>query len=88
MKTKTGKANLDHSLIFNDITAQAIVICIEAILDSNTKIEAAHDNFTPPTEDTTTDLIMTHFTNHITDHLNTEALQAINLDIIIGWTHN
>ena len=44
----------DHSLIFEDIAAQAIAISIEVTLDSNTKIdaaitEAAHDNLTLPT---------------------------------------
>ena len=93
MNTETGKADPDHSLIFKDITAQAIAIHIEATLDHNTEIEAAiteatHDNLIPTTEDTVTDLTMTHLTNHIADHLNTEALQTIDPDIIVGHTHN
>ena len=40
------------------------------------------------TEDTATDFTETHLTNHITDHLNTEALQAINPNIIVGHTYN
>ena len=93
MKTETGKANPDHGLIFKDITTQANVICIEAALDHNTEIdaaitEAAHDNLTPPIENTATDLAVTHLTDHITDHLNTEALQAIDPNIIVSHTHD
>ena len=93
MKTETGKADPDHSLIFKDITAQAIMIWIEATLDCNTKIdtaitEAGYDNLTPPTEDTATDLTMTHLTNHIPDHLSTEGFQAIDPNIIVGHTHD
>ena len=95
MKTETDKAIPDHSLIFKDITAPAITLTshhIEAILDCNiidaAITEIAHDNLAPPTEDTATDLTMTHFTNHITDHLNTEAPQAIDPDIIVGHDHD
>ena len=92
MKKETGEANPDHSLIFEDIKAQAIAIHIEATLDHNTKIdtaitEVAHDDLSPPTEDTVTDLTMTDLTNHIADRLNT-ALQAINPNIIVGHTHD
>ena len=78
---------------FKDITAQAIAIHKEAALDHNTKIDAAitepaYDNLTPSIEDTATDLAMTHPTNHITDHLNIEALQAIDPNIIVGHTHD
>ena len=41
VKTETGEGNLDHSLVFEDITAQAIMIHIEAALDHDTKIDAA-----------------------------------------------
>ena len=93
MKTETDKADPDRILIFEDITAQAITIHIEAALDCHTEIDAAitetaHDNLAPSTETTSTDLTMTHLTDHITDHLNTEALQAINPEIIEGHTHN
>ena len=93
MKTENGKGNPDHSLIFKDITAQAIMICIEAALDCNIEIdaaitEAAHDNLTPPTENTATDFIMTHLIDHIVDHLNIKPLQAIDPNIIEGHTHD
>ena len=36
-----------------------------------------------------TDHITDHLnTEHITDHLNTEALQAIDPEIIVGHTHD
>ena len=93
MSTETGKTDPDHSLIFKDIAAQAIIICTEVTLDCNTKInaaitEATHEILTPPTEDTTIDLTVTHLIDHITDHLNTYALQAINPNIIVDHTHN
>ena len=93
MKTETGETNPDHSLIFEDITAQTIIILIDTALDHTTKIdaaitEAAHDNLAPPTEDTATDLTMTPLTNHIADHPNREALQAIDPDIIVGYTYD
>ena len=93
MKIETGEADPDHSLIFKDITAQAITICIEAALGHNTQIdaaitEAAHDNITPPTEDTATDLTVTPLTDHITDHPNTEALEATDPNITVGHTHD
>ena len=60
-----------NSLIFKDIAAQAIMIHIEAALDCIIEIdaaitEAAHDNLTPPTKDTATDLAMTssHWSYH------------------------
>ena len=89
MKIETDEANLDHSPIFADITAQVIVIHIEATLDHNTEVDvtttgAVHDDLTQPTEDTATDLAMTHHTNHITDHPNIEALQVINPEITVG----
>ena len=70
VKMETGEASPDHSHTFEDITAKAIAICIEAALDHNTGIdaattEAAHDNLTQPTEDTATDLTMTHHTDHM-----------------------
>ena len=36
VEIKTGEANPDHSPTTKDITAQVIVICIEATLDHNT----------------------------------------------------
>ena len=49
MKIETGKADADHSPTTKDIAAQVIMICIEATLDQNTRIdaattEAAHDD--------------------------------------------
>ena len=41
MMIETDKANPDHSLTFEDITAQVITIPIEATLDHNTGIDAA-----------------------------------------------
>ena len=68
------------------------MIHIEAVINCNTEIdaaitEAAHNDFTQHTEDTAADLTMTHLTDHITDHLNTEALPAIDPEIIVGHTH-
>ena len=59
------------------------MIPTEAILDYNTRIDAAttgaaHDDLTPPLEATAIDLVMTH---HITDHPHIEALQVINPEI-------
>ena len=93
VKTETGKANPDHSLIFEGIAAQAIMICIEAALDHNTEIdvaitEAVHNNLAPTIKDTATDLTMTPLINHIIDHPNTEALQATDPNIIVDHTHN
>ena len=93
MKTETGEADPDHNLIFEDIAAPAITICIEATLDCNTRInaataEAAHYNPAPPTEDTATDLAVTPLTDHIADHPNTEAFQATHTNIIVGHTHD
>ena len=54
VKTKTGKADPDHSPTNKDILAQVIVIHIEATLDHKTGIhaattEAVHDDLTQPT---------------------------------------
>ena len=88
MKIETGYANPDHSPTFKDIAAQVIVICIEATLDHDTWIDAAttgatHDDLTQPTEDTATDLAMTHHIIHITDHPNIKALQVINPEVAV-----
>ena len=93
MKTETGKADPDHRLIFEDITAPANTFHIEVALDCNTNIDAAiieagHDNLAPTTEDTATYLTMTPLTDHIADHPNTEAFQATDSDIIVGHTHD
>ena len=66
--------------------------CIEVTLDHNTGIdaaitEAAHNDFTQPTEDTATDVTVTHLTDHIADHPNIEALQVINPKIVAGHIH-
>ena len=65
---------------FEDIAAQ---VTREATLDHNTGINAAttggpHDDLAQPTEDTATDLAVTHHTGHIQDHSNIKALQVIN----------
>ena len=70
VKIERGKANPDHSHIFEYTAAQAIVIHIEATLEHNTGrdaaiTEAVHDDLDQPTEDTATDLTMTHLTDHI-----------------------
>ena len=79
MKIEIGEANPDHSPPIKDIAAQVIAIPIEATLDHNTGIDAAttgpaHDNLAQPTENTATDLTVTHGTGHITDHPNIKAL--------------
>ena len=89
MKIETGKANPDHRSTVKDIAAQVIGICIEAILDHNTRIDiattgAAHDYLTQLTEDTVTELAMTHHTGNIANHPNIEALQVINPEIAVG----
>ena len=83
MKIETDEADSDHSPTFKDIAAQVIVIDIEATLDHSTGIYAtttgaAHNDLTQPTEDTATDLAMTHCTGHIADHPNIKALQVID----------
>ena len=82
MKIETGEANPDHSPSFKDLTAWVIAIHIEATLDHNTRVDAtttgaAHNDLTQSTEDTATNLTVTHHTGHITDHPNIEALQVI-----------
>ena len=70
---ETDKVNPDCTLTTENITAQVIVIPIEAALDHNTRIDAAttgavHDNLTPPIEATAIDLVTTLHIDHITDH--------------------
>ena len=93
MKIETGEADPDHSLIFEDITAQAITIHIEATLDHDTKIDAAftgaaHDYCTPPIEATAINLTMTCNIDHITDHPHIEVLQLINPEIVVGHIYD
>ena len=93
MKIETDEANPDHSPIFKDITAQVIVIHIEATLDHNTGIDVAtigavHDNLTQPTDDTATDLTVTLHTSHTTDHPNIEAPQVIDPKIPVDHIHD
>ena len=85
---ETREADPDHSPTFEDITAQVIMIHIEATLDHNTGIDAARDNLTQPTRETATDLAMTHHTSHIADHPNIEVLQVIDPEITVGHIHN
>ena len=66
---------------------------MEATLDHNIEIdaattEAAHDNSAQPTEDTATDLAMTHCTGHNTDHSHITALWVIDPEMIVGQTHD
>ena len=91
MKIERGKVDPDHSPTTEDITAQVIAICIEATLDHNTGIDAAttgaaHNDLAQSTEDTSTDLAMTHCTGHITDHPNIKALWVVNTKITVGHT--
>ena len=93
MKIETGKANPDHTSTTKDIAVQVIAICIEAALDHINGIdaattEAAYNNFAHPTEDMATDLTMTHYTSHITDHPHIAALWVINPEIAIDHTHD
>ena len=72
IKIETDKVNPDHTPTFKDIAAQVIAIHIEATLDHNTRIDAtttgaALDDLTQPTEDTATDLTVTHHAGHIAD---------------------
>ena len=69
------------------------MIHIEATLDHNTGIEAAttdaaHNDVTQPTEDTATDLTMTHCTGNITGHPFIVALWIINPKLAVGHTHD
>ena len=93
MKIEKGEADTDYSPTFKDIAAQVIAIHIETALGHNTGIDAAntgaaHDDLVQPTEDTATDLAMTHHTGYIADHPNSKALQVINPEIIVGHIHN
>ena len=76
------------------------MIHIDATLDDNTGIDVAttgafHDDLAQLTEDTATDLSLTHHTGHITDHPNIKALQVINPEITVdlqdmnftNWIH-
>ena len=51
-------------------------------------IGAAHDDLTQPTEDTFTDLTMTHCTGHIANHPNIEALQVIGPEVTVDHIHD
>ena len=93
MIIETGKANPDHSLTFEDITAQVIMIPIEATLDHSNRIDAAttgaaHDDLAPPIEATAINFATTHHINHFTDHPHREALQVIDLEITVSHIHD
>ena len=93
MKIETDKVDPDHSPIFEDIAAQVIAIYIEAILYCNTGIDATttgavHNDLTQPTEDTATNLTMTHHIGDITDDYKIKALQVIDPEIAIDHIHN
>ena len=93
MMIETDQADLDHGLTFDDITAQVIMIPIEAALDHNSGIDAAttgaaHDNLTPPIEAIAIDLAMTYLIDHIADHSYMEALKVISPEITVGHIHN
>ena len=69
------------------------MIHTEDTLDHNIRIdvattEAAHDDLTQPTEDTATDLAMTHHISHIADHPHITALWVIDPEIVVGHTHD
>ena len=92
MKIETGNANPNHSPTFEDITAQVIVIQIEVSLDHNTRIDttitgAAHNKLTQPTEDTATDLTMTHCTGHTPNNPSIKALHVIDPEITVDHIH-
>ena len=83
-KTKKEDTGPDHSLDIADITATAIMTCTEAALDHDkgmgtATIEAAQDNPIQHTNDTVTDLAMTHHTGHTANHPHTTANQATTL---------
>ena len=83
MKIKTGEANPDDSHTTKDTTAWVTAVHIETTLDHNTGIdtattEAAHNDHIQPTEDTATELTMTHHTSYIADHPHITALQVID----------
>ena len=87
------QGNPDHSLVFENMAAQAITICIEANLDHNTKIDeaitgTAHGNCAPPIEVTAIDLATIHYINLITDHPHIEVLQPFNPEITVGHIHD
>ena len=93
MRIETGKADPDHSPTTEGITAHVIAICIEAALDHNTGIDAAntgaaHKDLTQPTEDTATDLAMTHHTGHIADPPSIKTLWVTNPKIAVGQAHD
>ena len=50
--------------------------------------EAAHDDLPQPTEDTATDLTMTHHIGHIADHPHITAPWVIEPQIAVGHTHD
>ena len=56
--------------------------------DRHSHYRAVHNNLAQPTEDTATDLVMTHHTSHITDHHNILALQVISPEIAVDCIHN
>ena len=69
------------------------MICMEGALHCNTEIdatttEAAHNNLAQPTEDTATNLAITHHTSHIADHPNIKALQVIDPEITVDHIHD
>ena len=69
------------------------MICIEAALDCNTRIDAAitgaaHDDCAPLIEATATDLTMICHIDHIADHPHIEVLQLINSEMRVGHIHD
>ena len=89
----TDKIDPDHILTTESITAQVIIIPIEATLDHNTRIDATttgavHNNRTQPIGATAIDLAMTHHIDHIADHPCIEALQGINSEITVDHIHD
>ena len=92
---KTDEANPDHSLTIEDITAQVIMIPIEAAVDHNVGTDTAttgavHGDLTQSKEATiaTIDLATTHYINHIAILYNIKALQVINPEIVVGYIYD
>ena len=93
MTIETDKINPDHLLNTESITAQVILIPIEAALYHNTGIdaattEAACNDLTQPMGATAIDLTMTRHINHITDHHHIEDLQVIDPKIAVDHIHD
>ena len=86
VKTGTGKVIPDDNLIFADITAQTIMIHIEATPGHDIGIiiatpGVAYDAHSPHIEITVINPAVTHHTDLITDHPHIEVLQLTTPEI-------